>query len=139
MHFSSSFLGSPIPSPEKQSPNKSPPQTAVLKGSGFNPNAPTFVPMALQRTNPNVSVHSVIFLRVVLRINGVMQKFTPYALQILAERVRKLGLAIDIIDSLLNIIENSMQPLHGLCHLKFLCNTHESCIPKFSLQGLTRT
>ena len=47
-------IGSPIPSPEKPSPNKSPPNV-MIKGSGFNPNAPTFVPMALQR-NTSVSL-----------------------------------------------------------------------------------
>lgn len=47
-------LGSPVPSPEKPSPNKSPPHS-MIKPSGFNPNAPSFVPMALQHTNPNVS------------------------------------------------------------------------------------
>lgn len=46
---------SPVPSPEKSSPNKSPPVQAI---KGFNPNAPTFVPMALQNQRPaNVSLH----------------------------------------------------------------------------------
>ena len=49
---------SPVPSPEKTSPNKSPPVQAI---KGFNPNAPTFVPMAMQTQRPaNVSVACVI-------------------------------------------------------------------------------
>ena len=51
---------SPVPSPEKSSPNKSPP-VQVIKG--FNPNAPTFVPMALQNQRPaNVSLHIHVHL-----------------------------------------------------------------------------
>ena len=36
-------------SPDKVSPNKSPPQLQPPSSKGFNPNAPTFVPMGLQR------------------------------------------------------------------------------------------
>lgn len=44
---------SPVPSPEKSSPNKSPPVQSI---KGFNPNAPTFIPMAMQNQRPaNVS------------------------------------------------------------------------------------
>ena len=31
-----------------------------------------------------------------------------------------LGGTIDMIDSLLHIIQNSMQPLHGLCHSEII-------------------
>ena len=40
-----------MPSPEKLSPNKSPPNSTA---KGFNPNAPSFVPMALQPRPSNV-------------------------------------------------------------------------------------
>ncbi len=56
------FIGSPVPSPEKQSPNKSPPHT-MMKGSGFNPNAPSFIPMALQNVRKAAKVVIVPYSR----------------------------------------------------------------------------
>lgn len=56
---------SPIASPEKTSPNKSPPHPAM---KGFNPNAPSFVPMALQPgPRPNVVCLSLLDVKVIVR------------------------------------------------------------------------